>query len=151
MNRERRFRGKRKDGKGWIVSRSIFRFAYNKDDPPVYTYMQYPGDHCTINQDRDGVTLENMTVHEIDQDTIGEYIGIKDRWEDEIFEGDVIRHYYDPETDDYELGVVFYDSDHCVFLRTSPGSRHPVRLASNGKYEIIGNIYDNPEYKEDSI
>lgn len=72
----------------------------------------------------------------------------KDEWQGRpIFEGDILLHSYDYRSDiPFDVGVVFWQQDTCMYLRTSRD--HPGRtfqIAQNCRYKILGNRYDNPE------
>jgi len=73
----------------------------------------------------------------IDPNTLGQYIGITDANNNEIYEGDiVIRRFKNPKGTKWEKKIVvkipdFYGEWFCGRI--------------GDEYEVIGNIYDNPE------
>ena len=77
--------------------------------------------------------------------------GLKDKNDKEIFEGDILAF----ETDDEVINVnVFWDEEHALFMFESKkyNEQEPLaELVENNTYpfEIIGNIYENPELLED--
>ena len=77
--------------------------------------------------------------------------GLKDNKGKEIFEGDILAC----ETDDEVINVnVFWDEEHALFMFESKkyNEQGPLaKLVENNTYpfEIIGNIYENPELLED--
>ena len=77
--------------------------------------------------------------------------GLKDNKGKEIFEGDILAC----ETDDEVINVnVFWDEEHALFMFESKkyNEQEPLaELVENNTYpfEIIGNIYENPELLED--
>ena len=76
--------------------------------------------------------------------------GLKDKNGKEIFEGDILA----VETDDETLNVnVFWDEEHALFMFESKqynGKEALAELLEDYSYpfEIIGNIYENPELLE---
>ena len=82
--------------------------------------------------------------------TFLEFIGIKDRNNKEIFEGDICNlHSFiqinGDETDSIHKGVVRYDEKYCGFiLDIKNGDFIEFWQASDDGIEIIGNIYENP-------
>ena len=77
--------------------------------------------------------------------------GLFDKNSKEIFEGDILAC----ETDDEVINVnVFWDEEHALFMFESKkyNEQEPLaELVENNTYpfEIIGNIYENPELLED--
>ena len=77
--------------------------------------------------------------------------GLKDKNGKEIFEGDILAC----KTDDEVINLnVFWDEEHALFMFESKkyNEQEPLaELVENNTYpfEIIGNIYENPELLED--
>lgn len=76
-------------------------------------------------------------------ETIGQFTGLKDKNKKEIYEGDIVR-YYDDIEDELRCAEVRYDSAFCSF-NVVPKKRDACSLSAFWEYEVIGNIYDNPE------
>lgn len=87
----------------------------------------------------------------VDHLVIMQSTGLKDKNGKEVFEGDILAF----ETDDEVINVnVFWDEEHALFMFESKkyNEQEPLaELVENNTYpfEIIGNIYENPELLED--
>lgn len=76
--REIKFRGLRKDGKGWFYG-DLVRTTRVSDG--------IRSDHSLIGID--------MDFHEVIPETVGQYTGLKDKNGKEIYEGDIIGEWVD--------------------------------------------------------
>ena len=145
--REILFRGKRLDNGEWVEG---------------YLYITHNGEH-EISIYNDEVNIERWT-HEVDQSTVGQYTGLKDKNGKRIWEGDIVRATIEradgcqsPRT---ENGVIGYDCIGMIGLilyRAKNGENvwsdffnelSLSGLIENYYFEIIGNITDNPELLE---
>ena len=127
MKREIKFRGLNSKG-AWIYGM------------PTYD-MKYMFEHESIN------SVDN---YEIDPKTVGQYTGLKDKNEKEIYEGDIVISKCDVSVlYVVKFGQYMY-SDACFFLEEISDINPPLRFFSRGieQTEIIGNIYQNPELLE---
>lgn len=82
---------------------------------------------------------------EVWRETVGQFTGRTDKNGQKVFEGDILRLFGGE-----DRGVVLWsDHDQCFFI--SPNGKEQFTLGDFGDfgrpeyYEIIGNIYDNPE------
>lgn len=124
MNREIKFRGKRVDNGEWVYG----------------FYFQLGSQHF-IQKD-----IHQWQVYPV---SVGQFTGLRDRNEKDIYEGDVMRKYYGFD----EIEWIYYPvcfgkmSDTRIgwFLKNFPAVCNTETFA---KLEVIGNIHDG-NYKED--
>lgn len=144
MKREILFRGKSLDGKQWTYGSLIRR---ESNSPVVETSGSYV---CYYISEFD---FNGKTV-EVDSDTIGQYIGIKDKEGNKIFEGDVVQ-YDDRPYDAYAsliIGYVMRWRDRWIVYENKETFPTKLPVFSDDFFEkkaiILGNIFDNPELVE---
>lgn len=83
--------------------------------------------------------------------------GLKDKNGDDIFEGDVVRrtHLFDGSFDKTYIGEIIYDKEYARYVISRPQKYTEPRtedlrniLSTTSIYEVIGNVYQNPELLE---
>ena len=140
MNREILFRGKTIMG-DWIEGFSLFQYYCDGDYWCISRSPISANDYSEILGD----------YEEIIPETVGQYTGLTDKNGKKIFEGDIVKHYNHCDIKEYseDIGRVFYYTETCRFLRTSKLFPDDCpEIYSSCEYEVIGNIYDNPELLE---
>lgn len=71
-----------------------------------------------------------------------QYTGLKDKNNVEIYEGDIVKLFNDPD-ELYEVVYNCFDNDILGFLLESDGGRGD--WFDSKKREVVGNIFENPE------
>lgn len=120
--REIKFRGKRLDNGEWVDGDLHFRTPF----PHIHSEIDY----SRVN---------------IDPHTVGQFTGLHDKNGKEIYEGDIVvlrrrtKNLGDIQT-------IEWCSHVAAFTRVTDGDdAHFISAADMALYEVIGNIYDNPE------
>jgi uncharacterized phage protein (TIGR01671 family) len=132
---EHKFRGKRIDNGEWVYG---------------YYFMTPLTDEATGSNQEDGwffltgrqrhVISKDGCVYEVNPETVGMCTGLKDHTKDDIYSGDIL---YDRFND--QIGYVEYDEDSGMFAFYVEDIIYGFMDIDSRDYEIIGNIYDNPE------
>lgn len=140
--REILFRGKRLDNGEWVTG--YLEYFYSKDG----TWKL----HCYI-------SIWGKEMHKVDPSTVGQFTGLMANGK-RIFEGDLLNGFSYPflrdNAHDYFAEVVWFENSPAFSLVVHKNPLSAVRGISAGNadymedfdesdWEIIGNIYDNPE------
>lgn len=127
INREILFRGKRKSDGEWIFG----------------NLLQTNNDGICIIQNH--IPQHLLKKYEIDPKTVCRYTGLIDKNGRKIFEGDIVKHFNYPGDDEkYVLGCIKWNRDYCQFMKQSE-DQTLYSVSITCRYEVIGNIFDNPE------
>lgn len=87
--------------------------------------------------DEDGCHLEQRKMEDIE---LMQYTGLKDKNGTEIYEGDILNHHYHK-----EIGDIRWEEKRATFLLFyTDGLKDGLLSVDRPSYEIIGNIYENP-------
>lgn len=124
MNDRYLFRGKRKDGQGWIE-----------------------GDLVHTRTTTQGVVPEIYTLdmsYEVDPETVGQCTGMKDENGKLIFEGDIVKGLFNFGLE--IMSVCTFENGAFGLTAKQCGAYHFSAFTSlwEVQYEVIGNIHDNP-------
>ena len=131
MNREILFKAKRKDNGEWVEGYMV----------------KYPSGKVEIF--KKCVELPDVLLRcEVDPKTICEYTGLKDKNGKKIWENDILRRdgYWDIRIE-FENGVFMVrNTDKVQYINRVVYA--PISIFDIKMYEVIGNIFDNPELLE---
>lgn len=127
MNREIIFRGKRIDNDEWTEG-YLFKI-WNR------TYLLW------------GMTGDVPNMVEVKPQTVGQYTGLTDKNGKKIFEGDIVKFSH-PAFNKSRIGVISYEMNEAGFVLRYKGDYCWIAYIDEF-YEVIGNVYDNPELLED--
>ena len=139
--RDIKFRGKTgtTEGKKWVYGYLYKIKSFFSED---YQYF---------------IKNEHLQETSVDQETIGQYTGLKDENGKEIYEGDIIEFSYDMFVGNFDTfvakgKVVFEEGAFYVEVfeneRTTKDEAYLLYSINLDTIEVVGNIYHNPELLE---
>ena len=131
MSREIKYRAKRKDTGAFI-------YGWYVECP----FGRWPVTPAII--DSELARSGHYEPVEIDDETLGQYTGLRDKNGKEIYEGDIVTGWFDHEK---ITGYIFYGSDAKFYIERNGLFGIGLNNAQDWT-EVIGNIYENPEFLE---
>jgi|SRR5690554_702927 len=148
--REIKFRGKQLGNGEWVYGCLI---KMDSQGSQSFIYPFYEGaSSMSCGQ------LVALTMQAIDLETVGQYTGLKDKNGREIYEGDVVRtHFSFDHATTQEPFVITWNDKKAMFEGVKPKdhtekdgylTRFSFFPEQRFIYEVIGNIYENPELLE---
>lgn len=84
--------------------------------------------------------IYDVESYNVFEDTVGQYTELKDKNGKKIFEGDIIKNWFD------EIGIIKYEQKRAAFVVNN--LENVYILWTNNDIEVIGNIFENPELLE---
>lgn len=128
--REIEFRGKRTGGTEWLYG------DLNQIDGKVFIMDRRPE-----------TPLNSPDWFEVDPETVGQYTGFTDSYENKLYEGDIVNlvgdgHWKGQAPNMCGIRAVVYEQSHASFFYHS---FIPMSWGGWESVKKIGNIYDNPE------
>lgn len=114
--------------------------------PSVWAYggiCQGKGDYSIIYGNEENQDFNNKNI--VYSETVGQYTGLKDKNGTRIFEHDIVRY------GDYEVPfIIEFCNFSFVLMNRNVFQYYQQRFEQKEEiYEVIGNIYDNPELLND--
>lgn len=146
--REILFKAKRKDNGEWVEGYYIYHIK--RTICPLGDSVKPEDEQHVIMQDgfSDWNMPRNTVVYEINPDTLCQYTGLTDKNGQKIWENDILRRdgYWNIRIE-FENGVFMVrNADKVQYInRVTCTSINTFNIKS---YEVIGNIFDNPELLE---
>jgi uncharacterized phage protein (TIGR01671 family) len=129
-NRKIKFRGKVISSDKWVYG-DYFKRTTDKEETE-HVIRQYSFDNFI-----------GYTDYVIDENTIGQFTGLKDKKGIEIYEGDIVD-VKSGFVEDRSIHQVIWNEKSCAFrLIDSDGNNESV--LNYDDWKVIGNIYSNPE------
>ena len=155
--REILFRGKRADNGEWVYGHLL-----EQNTPDCHSYIVMS---IIAELDNRHIEIMEFDINEVIPETVGQFTGLTDKNGVRIFEGDILRGFEYPFCSNingefnYFAEIVWFDDSSAFGTYTFKNPKSNVRGISEGntdyleyfnadKWEVIGNIHDNPELLE---
>lgn len=95
------------------------------------------GDLCRGENGTFAISTNTIGLYEVHPESVGQYTGLKDKAGKEIYEGDILKDIHGYITEVRYIGAEF--KSYCEPIDSGVG------LFETEKYEIIGNVFENPD------
>lgn len=141
MKREILFKAKRKDNGEWVKGYYVYDYSHDAH----YIFANIIATPNGVHDRRESFSLE---YYEIDPYTLCQCTGLTDKNGKKIWENDILRRdgYWDIRIE-FENGVFMVrNTDKVQYINRVVYT--PISIFDINVYEVIGNIFDNPELLE---
>lgn len=152
------FHGKRIDNGDWVEGYyielpygSLGATIFSNDDELVcedtksYIIRVFTKQHTNYSNSNPLQVIE-CEKYEVIPETVGQFTGLTDKNGKKFFEGDIVKFSH-PAFNKSQIGVISYEMNETGFVLRYKGDYSWIAY-TNEFYEVIGNIYDNPELLE---
>lgn len=137
------FKAKRKDNGEWVEGSLITGVFFRLGQDIPYILCPDKADYDCFED-----FSEENGIFEVDPSTICQCTGLKDKNGKLIWENDIVKgKYYDNGKSHRHIGQVKYIYEAYKVVGVKQYTGYHAHL--DGSYEVIGNIFDNPELLEE--
>ena len=126
--REIRFRAKKIDSDEWVYGGGVWIFKQHENKTALF------------GEDTHG----HPVLHIVKPETVGQFTGLYDRQNKEIWEGDICKCFYIMSNDPF-IGIIFWSNSGAQFKVKDKNESAGALLYYNMTCEVIGNVHENPE------
>lgn len=150
MMRKIKFRGKDRDG-NWVYGYFVYKETiFGKRAIIIQDFIPCIDD---INENKI-INFEVDKWRQVIPETVGQFTGLYDKNNKEIYEGDIVKYYVLTLKDYYKIGVIKFErgSFYIEGIKewiADDVSVNELPFFSSRNLEVIGNVYDNPGLLEE--
>lgn len=118
----------------------------------TYHYSLDNKRHYILNREKFILNKEHFYLHDkevcfVSPESVGQFIGVNDKHNKNIYNGDLIKIYWD--VNDPTIEEISYDDNHGYWKYGNNPICELTEIHNN--FEVIGNIYENPNLLTNGI